>query len=131
MFKLVMFSAVHGVVMQKGQPVEGAVVEREYLWGWNDQKFSDTTKTDAKGEFDFPELTATSIVARLMPHEPVVRQTIQIKHDGQTYKAWAYYRRNYDSNGELHGKPISLLCDLDATPSLKSEIEVFGICEIR
>lgn len=132
MFKLVMFSAVHGVVTQNGHPVEGAIVEREYLWASKDRTVSDEVKTDPAGTFSLPELTTWSVLAQIVPHEPVVYQTILIKHRGQTFKAWMFTRHNYDANSELQGKPIFLVCDLDAPLSHKGpEDKVYGICELR
>lgn len=132
MGKMYLFSAVHGVVVHQGKPVVGAVVEREYVWGWNDKTGVDEVKTDAKGEFDFAEITGFSFLGAILPHEPMVRQTIHIKHEGKTFMAWAYNRSDYDPLSELNGKPISLRCDLDASPSHKGPNDrVYGICELR
>lgn len=132
MGKMYLFSAVRGTVVQKGKPVEGAVVEREYFWHLKDQQVVEEVKTNAKGEFEFPEATGSSFLGSFLPHEPNVRQTIQIKLGGQTYMAWAYYKSNYDRFSELGGKPISLVCDLDAKPSHKGpNNKVYGICELQ
>lgn len=132
MGKMYLFSAVHGVIVHKGKPVVGAVVEREYFWHWKDRQVVEETKTNAQGEFQFAEATGSSFLGSFLPHEPNVRQTILIKYGGQTYMAWAYYRSNYDRLSELDGKPISLLCDLDAPPSHKGPSDrVYGICELR
>jgi hypothetical protein len=58
----------------------------------------------------------------------MVRQTILIKHAGQTHKAWMFDKANYDDNGELQGKPIRLTCRLESHPTRRGD--VFGICEL-
>lgn len=128
MGKMYLFSEVHGTVTHKGQPVQGAQLEREYRWAWKDEVGKDAAVTDAKGQFSFPSVVRSSILGSFLPHEPMVQQTILIKHQGQTYKAWMYDRGNYKDLGELKGKPIVLKCDLDAPLSHKSGI--YGICEI-
>ncbi len=132
MGKMYLFSAVRGVVVHEGKPIEGAVVEREYFWHWKDQRDKVQVKTNALGEFQFPEATGSSFLGSLLPHEPVVQQTIRIAYQGQTYMAWAFDRRDYEPNTELEGKPISLLCDLNHPPSHKGPRDrVYGICQLR
>jgi hypothetical protein len=63
-----------------------------------------------------------------MPHEPLVKQTITIIHGGTSYKAWVLFKRDYDDNGELDGKPIVMTCRLGSEPRRRGE--VFGICEL-
>lgn len=132
MGKMHLFSAVQGVVVHKGAPVEGAVVEREYFWHWKDKREKLQVKTAANGEFRFAEVTASSLLGSLLPHEPVVQQTIRITHKGQTYTAWAFDKGDYDANTELDGKPISLICDLDQPASHQGPRErIYGICRFR
>lgn len=132
MGKMHLFSAVQGIVVQKGQPVKGAVVEREYFWHWKDTREKLQAETNANGEFHFADVTATSHLGRLLPHEPVVQQTIRITHQGQTYTAWAFDKADYDANSELEGKPISLICDLDQPPGHRGPRDrVYGICRFR
>jgi hypothetical protein len=46
----------------------------------------------------------------------VIEQDIVINHEGASYKAWHYHKREYEECGELRGelkkRPITLLCDL-------------------
>ena len=128
MGKMYLFSEVRGTVTHKGQPVQGAQLEREYRWAWKNEVGKDAAVTDAKGQFSFPSVVRSSFLGSFLPHEPMVQQTILIQHQGQTYKAWMYDRGNYQDLGELKGKPIVLKCDLDAPLSHKSGI--YGICEI-
>jgi hypothetical protein len=127
MGKMCLFSAVKGVVLDHGKPVEGATLERTYKWMWKDETGGDNTVTDAQGAFQFPAIWGHSLFGSLLPHEPVVDETILIHHAGQTYKAWMFTRGNYDENGELKGQPISLVCRLEA--EMTHHGEVYGICE--
>jgi len=128
MAKMVMFSAVSGKVLQDGKPVAGAVVEREFRWSWKSETGSDSTQTDASGAFRLPVIERSSLMGSVMPHEPLVRQTILIKHGGKTHKAWMYDKGNYKLDGEL-GKPIVMTCRLEKEPTHTGD--VFGICELN
>lgn len=129
MGKMFLFSEINGVVVRQGTPVTGATVEQEYRWAWKEESGTAITKTNAQGLFSFPAIVKNSFFGSLLPHEPMVRQTILIHYEGQTYKAWLFDKGNYDNNGELKGKPISLFCDLEAPLSHKGE--VYGICQLR
>ncbi len=123
----VIFSAVQGTVVFKGAPVAGAVVERQYEW--NDEKLGDRATTAADGGFKLPVVTRkSSFMDRFLPSEPMVKQTILITHEGKTHKAWFHFKRNYDDNGELGGRPIRMTCRLESEPEKRGE--VFGICEL-
>jgi hypothetical protein len=128
MAKKCLFSEVQGVVLSNNQPVSGAVVEREYRWTWKGETGKDQATTGPKGEFKFPAIYRSSL-GSFLPHEPMVRQTILIRHAGQTYKAWMLDKGNYEENGELNGKPIVLVCRLETEP--KRTGEVFGICDLQ
>lgn len=128
MGKLYLFSEVHGSVKQKGYAIEGAVIERQYVWGWKNKIYLDQTVTNVHGEFSFPEATEESFFASLLPHQPIIKQTILIKYKEKTYKAWLFDKEDYKSKSELNGRAISLLCDLDAQITHKGT--VYGICEI-
>lgn len=128
MAKMVLFSAVSGTVLSGGQPVAGAIVEREYRWAWKPETGTDRTETNARGEFSLPAIARSSQMGSLLPHEPNVRQTILIKHNGQTYKAWMFDKGNYKSEGEI-GRPIIMICRIDSEPSHRGD--VFGICDLQ
>ena len=129
MGKMCLFSEVQGTVLLNNQPVPGAVVEREFRWSWKDETGKDEITTGPSGEFKFPAIHRNSLLGSLMPHQPVIRQTILIRHGDQTYKAWMFDKLNYDENGELKGKPIVLSCRLETEP--KRTGEVFGICDLK
>lgn len=128
MAKMVMFSAVSGKVLQDGKPVAGAQVEREFRWSWKSETGSDSAVTNVAGEFRLPVIERSSFMGSVMPHEPLVRQTILIKHGGKTHKAWMYDKGNYKLDGEL-GKPIVMTCRLEKEPTHTGD--VFGICELQ
>ena len=95
MGKKCLFSAVKGVVLDHGRPVEGAIIERSYKWSWKDQSGGDNTTTDARGAFSLPVIWGHSLSASLLPHEPLISQTILIKYGGKSYDAWLF------SNGAI------------------------------
>ena len=127
MLKLCLFSPVKGIVVHKGQPVVGAVIERTCEWNW--EKYAprtDQTITDEKGEFSLPGIYSWRGQVQLVPHEPVIHQHIVIKHEGVDYNAWYLVKHEYGKFAELdmakifgdgpslEGKPINLFCDLEA-----------------
>jgi len=126
MGKKCLFSAVTGVVLDHGKPVEGAVIERSYEWSWKNQKGGDQAATDAEGAFSLPVIWGRSLSASLLPHEPNVRQTLLITYQGKTYDGWFFNKGDYRENDEL-GRPIRLVCRLESEPQRRGE--VFGICE--
>lgn len=127
MGKMCLFSAVKGVVLDHGAPVEGAVIERSYKWAWKDQSGSDSATTDMQGAFSLPAIWGRSLLGSILPHEPFVTQTILVKYKGKSYEAWLSDKRGYEENDELDGRPISLMCRLEAEPARHGK--VFGICE--
>lgn len=129
MAKLVIFSAVDGRVLLDGQPVAGAVVERKFKWGWKDETGTDRATTGSDGTFSLPAIERSSLLGSLLPHEVVIDQTLVIAFAGKTYKAWALFKRDYDNNSELGGKPLKLTCRLDKPPARRGNL--FGICELE
>jgi hypothetical protein len=53
MGKMCLFSAVKGVVLDHGKPVEGAVIERSYEWAWKGQS-GERQRDDRCAGCDFP-----------------------------------------------------------------------------
>ena len=138
MFKVCLFSPVKGNVVLKGKPVAGAVIERSYDWAWKNQKGHDQTTTDQNGEFSLPAIYGTMILGSVLPHEPFIDQTILIKQDGKIYQAWCTDKRNYEEFGELagmlKGKPLNLMCDLEAelkNHDFRTYGQYGGIAELR
>ena len=130
MAKMVIFSAVSGKVLQDGKPVPGATVEREFRWSWKDEIGTDSATTGAAGEFSFGRIERSSFLGSLLPHEPVVRQSLTIKVGGKSYEGWLLNKHNYDDNGEVEGKPLRLVCRLEAAPG-KHPGGYYGLCELE
>jgi len=125
----VLFSAVQGQVLLNGQPVAGAEVERRYRWAWNKSEGKEVARTDTRGGFAFGAISQSKGMSGFVPHEPVVFQEIVIRHAGKEYFAWQYTKHNYDENGELHGRPMHMICELSRAPVDNGEY--FGLCETR
>lgn len=129
MAKLHLFSEVNGVVLKSGTPISGAVVEQEFVWSWNDEVGRTSVKTDTLGQFRFPAQVRHSLLASLLPHEPRIKQTILIRYSGETFQAWLLDKSSYKEDSELGGRPIALICDLDA--AVEHQGEVYGMCRIQ
>ena len=129
--KVCVFSAVEGIVIQDGEPIKNAIIKRTYTWDGND--ITDEIKTNEKGEFSLPEKYESSIWA-FFPHNPSIIQFIKVYVNDVEFQAWGYQKGNYDSNGELNGKSMQLLCDLDS-PKETHKIDEYknyvGICKVK
>ncbi|WP_425261051.1 DUF6795 domain-containing protein [Rubrivivax sp. RP6-9] len=130
MAKMVIFSAVQGRVLDNGKPVAGAQIEREFKWAWKDETGTDKATTGAGGEFSLPAIERSSFLGSLLPHEPVIRQSITIRHGGKSYEAWLHNKHSYANNAELGGKPIRLVCRLENPPQRRND-GIYGICEFE
>lgn len=133
---LVLFSAIDGRVTRAGQPVAGARIERSYLWHWKDRRSKDEALTDSLGRFHFDPVTDSSFTARLVPHEPLVQQTLVIRLDGQEYLAWKYSKHNYADGGRGPGRALHLACELDNPESYhlvdeRAKLGYQGICHLQ
>lgn len=127
----ILFSNVHGVVLERGKPVPDALVTRYFNFGLTDESETDTTRTDSKGVFTFLQIGRLSLLASIVPAQPDVPQKISITHGGKEYLAWLFTKKNYDANGELHGKPIDLLCELTNERTYDETTKVHGICQLK
>jgi hypothetical protein len=110
--ELHLFSAVSGIVTDHGRPVAGAEIERWYRWHWRNRSAFDRTRTDSAGHFRFPEIAVLSFLAGVIPHQPLVEQTITIRHGGREYLAWEHARNSYQPTDELGGLALDFNCDL-------------------
>ncbi len=119
MGRMCLFSAVRGVVLDHGQPVPGARVERSWKWRWKGTAGGDSAISDVTGSFNFPAVWGTSLPGLLLPHEPFVEQTILVRAGGHTCTGWMLDKRNYDENGEIEGRPIVLTCHLETEAARK------------
>jgi hypothetical protein len=117
MAKYVLFSPVSGKVVLAGKPVAGATVKRWYRGGYSDKEGTDTTSTDAAGNFSFGQVTFSSIMAGFMPHEAVITQKIFVVVNGAETLIYATVKRNYDNNGEYGGQALNFVFDPAAEPT--------------
>lgn len=129
MGKMVIWSAMKGRVLLNGKPAAGAVLKRDFNWGWKDENGSDQTTADAAGEFSFPAIERSSFLGSILPHEPIIQQEMTITYKGVSYDAWAYFKRDYDPNSEGGGRPINVTCRLDAERDRRGL--VMGLCEFN
>ena len=127
--RLVLFSRVQGKVLDHGVPVPGAELIQKIVWSDEGADNSEVrTHTDAHGHFSFEPITRPAGLTRLVPHAPMILQTIRISHAGRTFVAWKHGKQTYDENSELGGKPLLLLCDLSNPPE---QVDYhYGICRV-
>lgn len=130
MGKLVIFSEVRGRVLLDGKPVPGATVERTFDWVAKDERGKDSTTTGPTGEFTLPAIERRSLLASLFPHETLIGQTLTVHHAGKSYLAWRFTKRDYQPNGELQGKPLRLVCRLEAAPT-QHDGGFYGACDVE
>ncbi len=127
MAKMVLWSAMKGRVLMNGKAAAGAVLQRDFIWHFKDEKGSDKTTADAEGNFSLPAIERSSLMASLLPHEPVIRQVMTVTYEGKSYNAWAYFKHSYDDNVESGGRPINVICHLEQERTEHGE--VMGLCE--
>jgi hypothetical protein len=118
--KLCLFSEVRGVVLANGSPAADATVER--TWDWGRKPGSDRARTDAEGRFALPAVLRRSLLASILPHEPVIRQEMHIEHGGERRQAWLFVKHNYEVDGERKGRPIRATFHLEAEPENREGI---------
>jgi hypothetical protein len=142
MGEVVLFSALSGKLLFNGKPVVGATLERETKWRWGKETVKDAATTAADGAFSFPAVKRKMLLGSLLPHEPVIEQTITVSYGGKSYMLWATDKRDYESNGELNyvargktglqtaadpRKQMSVTCKLESEPRHNGNI--FGLCD--
>ena len=123
-----LFSEVNGVVLSAGKPVAVAEVDQYYKWENSNKSSRKVVETDSDGRFNFAAVFDNSLFTTLIPSNPVIQQKIYIRNDDQEYEAYLYMKKNYDNNGELDGKPLNLVCELDNEPSRDGGF--YGVCTL-
>jgi hypothetical protein len=126
---LVLFSEVHGTVLDHGKPVEGAELIQKVVWS-DDEKENPVQHvlSDRSGAFRFPPIKRRAGLLRLIPAQPVMLQSIDIRYEGVEYEAWKHSKNSYNSNTELDGEPIGLVCELTQKPGYEGKH--YGICRV-
>lgn len=127
MAKMVIFSAVEGQVLLNGAPVAGAEIEREFHWAWKTENGGDKTRTGQDGSFMLPSIERSSLLGSLLPHEPVIKQRIVVRHGGKSYDVWMNFKRDYDNNSENGGRAVKVVCRIEG-PAVRRG-QVAGLCE--
>ena len=125
--KVVLWSPMTGRVLTNGRSAAGATLQRDFLWHFRNEKGSDRTIADANGAFSLPAIERASLLAWLLPHEPVIRQVMTVLFEGQSHNAWACFKHSYENNGEREGRPIDVIVHLERERSEHGE--VMGLCE--
>ncbi len=131
-WNFILASPMEGVVVNNGEPVEGAVVKRTLHW--KESSFEDAVVTTSAGVFALPERTTKALLWKFLPHEPVIKQKIHIEFEGKTYLAWRYTKHDYEMNGEREGRPLNLLCEIQAetrSHDITEDFTYYGMCTLR
>jgi len=126
--RLVLFSEVHGTVLKDGASVGGAELIQQVVW--SDDKGDVPPKqvvSDASGRFSFPAVARNAVMTRLVPHQPVILQKSIIRYHGVEYMAWRHTKNSYETNSELEGQPLQLVCELSREPDFEGTH--YGICK--
>lgn len=129
---LVLFSAVKGRLLDHGEPVVGARIERETSWNMEKETRLEFTITDAEGRFSFPEMKGSArfgLMHRYF-HIPVVLESLFLLGDSKPTMLYTYGRSTYQALEETGLSEIELDCDLRAQ---RSENEFFSRldCPVR
>lgn len=126
--RLVLFSEVHGTVLNEGKQVVGAEIVQRMVWSDDDTKNrTHQTVTGKDGAFTFPTIESNAGLLRLIPAQPTIQQTIVIRYQGREYVAWLHGKNSYDANTELDGRPLHLVCELTRQPDYEGKH--YGICK--
>lgn len=119
---LVLMSPMEGTLIEaSGEPVVGVRLVRRWDWVWTNRQGADETVTDEEGKFQFPRVTGSSVTARLLPHEPNVRQIIVAHSPTGEVEIWRAIKGNYEENSELGGDEFQVLCAIDGLPGPEEE----------
>ena len=113
--QVVLFSAVSGVLVDaSGAPQAGIRIERK--WNWKGTPKSDEAVTGPDGTFRFPEVSDSSIMASILPHEPVIGQDMIAHGPNGPVTIWGHTKHSYEANSELEGRPLNISCRIDKEP---------------
>ncbi len=87
-------SQVRGSVTLKGKPIAGIEIKRSLSYA--DEEQIDITKTDEQGSFAFEEKSIRSRLPGNILHQPVVRQIVYLKYEGEHYVLWYANQRGIE-----------------------------------
>jgi len=142
--RMVLFSAVAGQIVRDGQPVAGATVTRHA--NFHGEEHTDSTVTDAHGNFRFGTMKTFTLLYQVLPSEPAMLQVMTVSVGSTTEEVWRHVKRGYEDNNELwfdvpdfvkekteylridaQTDPIRAVCTLGAEPKLVGD--VWGTCD--
>jgi hypothetical protein len=108
-------SPLKGQLLNKDVPMAGREIVRTYRGGFHDSKGEQKVVTDKLGRFVFPEIVEKSFWAGIIPHEPVITQSISLKHSTEEERILQFVKRSYELNSEYGvkygGRPIEIILD--------------------
>lgn len=107
--RVIIASPLSGVITYEGNPVANTKVERWLQWKDKDGE-TQTSYTNAKGEFSFPEVSDEVKISPLSAF--VITQDIHVYRDGEKKTVWSIGKDNYDLYGEFGGEPVDFACEL-------------------
>ncbi|MDO6610177.1 hypothetical protein Q4601_00390 [Shewanella sp. 1_MG-2023] len=110
-FDVHMCSEVKGIVLLDGNPVVGAVINRNLEFAYKVEK-EDVTVTDSEGQFYLPAINIKSKIPGDMFSHETTSQFITVTYDGETYVLWNSSLRGITELVEYKNKLASLDCDL-------------------
>lgn len=120
---LVLCSPFHGtLVTSDGTPVSGVRVTRTWEWIWSGKTGKDQSVTAEDGTFSFDQVNGSSLSARLLPHNPQVRQEVIAETAAGPVMLFGVSKRDYSLDSEIidrgvEGPGINLVCRADVEPS--------------
>jgi hypothetical protein len=128
MGNLVIFSAVEGQIMNEGRPVSGATISRSWVWPWGKENNSDSATTDQNGRFSLPEISRSSLMASILPHEPNIYQKITVNHANVTTEIWENFKHSYKPGSETDAAQpqIRVSCEITSEPTQRGRL--YGRC---
>lgn len=119
----VMASRMEGVLVDgAGRPAAGVRVTRRWSWAWNGRNGADVTVTDAQGRFVFDEVRLAPGLTGRLPHAPGIGIEVTADLPGTSGGALTVLdlkKRNYESDGELDGRPFRIRCRTDIEPDAR------------
>ena len=111
---MVVASAMAGrLVDASGRPQEGLAVTRR--WSMAGDEGEQTVVSDAQGNFAFSEVTRRrGLMRRLLPTNPSVNHAYTLPDRGLTLME--FQKTNFARDGEWGGRPLRVVCRVDAEP---------------
>lgn len=124
------------LVSASGEPKVGVAVTRTWSWAWKNKSGSQEVVTDSVGKFSFPEVTAKSLGASILPHEPDVKQAVVAKVNSKDVELFISHKHNYLKNGEAGADErrkrdiLNYKCTVGGEPKYNEIGQFYGLCEL-